>query len=72
MTDHQILSLAYEKQSRGDSRDLSMIISEVRADVAALYKKPSSSDKVGEIQLLMPDGTFLAKSIMGDGTEVTN
>jgi hypothetical protein len=70
MKDFEILSLAYQRQASGDVRELSAIIEEVRADLAAMQPPgPGPSDEIGFKSEVIA-GVRKNYKIMGDGSQV--
>ncbi|MHC8493633.1 hypothetical protein ACTU44_13100 [Thalassospira sp. SM2505] len=70
MSDFNVLSLAYQRQAAGDVRDLAEIVSEVRADLAAMQPPaPAPTDEIG-LKSEVIGGVRKNFKIMGDGSMV--
>jgi hypothetical protein len=70
MSDTEILSLAYQRQAQGDGRDLSVIIAEIRDDLAAMQPPaPGPTDEIG-FKSEVINGVRTEYKIMGDGSMV--
>ncbi len=70
MSDVEILSLAYQRQAQGDTRDLAVIIAEIRDDLAAMQPPaPGPTDEIG-FKSEVIDGVRKEYKIMGDGSMV--
>ena len=68
--DFNILRLAYQRQADGDTRELSAIVADVRADLAALQPPaPGPNDEAGFKSELI-GGVRKNYKIMGDGSQV--
>jgi hypothetical protein len=70
MSDMEVLSLAYQRQAQGDTRDLSVIIADIRAALATMQSPaPGPTDEIG-FKSEVIKGVRTEYKIMGDGSMV--
>ena len=70
MSDAEILNLAYQRKDAGDVRNLSVIVAEIRADLAAMQPPaPGPTDELG-FKSEVIGGIRKNYKVMGDGSIV--